>query len=337
MSTSADFLELPDLKGTLRDLLRQIPRGRVTTYGALADALGNRIAARWVGQFLLDHEHGAKCPCHRVVRVDGSLGEYIAGGAAAKAKRLTDDKVEVQKGTVDLASHGFDGFKSDRPLERLRQIQEALAGKVTWKTHHRLPMMVGGVDVSYASPSEGVAAYALVEAHTGRLAWSTTARGPVTFPYISSYLSFRELPLMLEVIERARRANKLSEVVLVDGSGLLHQRRAGIATHLGVVAGIRTLGVTKKLLCGQIDPAAPETDQCRLIRHETRVLGIAMRTRPGGRHLIYLSPGHLLNTTFVKRFGPLMMLGHKLPEPLYWADLLSREAAGNEPIESESE
>ena len=98
-----------------------------------------------------------------------------------------------------------------------------------------------------------MAAYALVETETGRLVWSATVRRRVAFPYISTYLSFREIPIYLDLLDEVRAAGRLSEVLLVDGSGILHHRHAGVASHLGVVASLPTVGVTKKLLCGRVD------------------------------------------------------------------------------------
>ncbi len=206
----------PDLVGALRDLLAQITRGRVTTCGDLADALGNRIAARWVGHFALHHAHDAACPCHRVLRAGGQLGPYIAGSTAAKARMLADEGVAVRQGVVDLERFGVRSFASDRPLERLRKVQEAVQLRVSLRPRRRMPKLVGGVDVAYPSPGVGVAAYALVETATGRLAWSTTVRRPVTFPYISTYLSFREIPILLEMLEMVRAAGRMAEVLLVE-------------------------------------------------------------------------------------------------------------------------
>ena len=117
--------EIPDMARLLGELLAQVPAGRVTTYGQLAEALGNRIAARWVGHFAMHHDHQAGCPCHRVVRIGGQLGQYIAGGEDAKARRLAEDGIEVHLGCVDLARYGFDRFVGPRPLDELRRIQES--------------------------------------------------------------------------------------------------------------------------------------------------------------------------------------------------------------------
>jgi len=317
---------LPDLPQELRDLLAQIPAGKVTTYGGLAEALGNPIAARWVGHFMLHHEHDDGCPCHRVVRADGTLGQYIAGGQRAKAKRLAADGVLVRNASVDLARFGFSAFVSKRPLERLRHVQEDLLAKVSLSRRRRIPKLIGGVDVSYPRPNEGVAAYALVESATGRLAWSTTIRRPVGFPYITSYLAFRELPVLLDLVDAVRAAGRLAGVVLVDGSGMLHPRQAGIATHLGVVARLPTIGVTKKRLCGRVDLEGLEPEESRPVVFEGRPLGVALRPTSGSRRPIFVSPGHRVDLAFAELVVRRLLVGRRLPEPLYWADRLSRAA-----------
>jgi deoxyribonuclease V len=321
------FCQLPDLAGRLHELIAQVPAGRVTTCGALAEALGNRIAARWVGEFALEHDHTAGCPCHRVVRAEGKLGPYIAGGKEVKAKRLAAEGIEVQGDAVDLERCGFDAFVSDRPLEELRRVQEALMERVSLQPRRRIPQTVGGVDVSYSRNGQGVAAYALVETDSGRLAWSTTIRRPVRFPYITTYLSFRELPILLELLEEVRSAGRMSRVLLVDGSGILHQRHAGIATHLGVVASLPTIGVTKKLLCGQVDLEGMQPDESRPVAYQDRLIGVALRTSPKSGRPIIISPGHLLDVVYAERLVRRLLVGHRLPEPLYWADRLSRKEA----------
>lgn len=317
--------KIPDLAGELRELIAQVPAGRVTTCGALAEALGNPIAARWVGQFTLDHDHTAGCPCHRVVRAEGLLGPYIDDEQKIKARRLSAEGIDVRGGTVDLERYGFDRFVSDRPLEELRRVQDALPDKVRLRPRRRIPKLVGGVDVSYPSAGEGVAAYALVETDSGRLVWSKTVRRRVTFPYITSYLAFRELPILLDLLDAARRAGRLSQVLLVDGSGILHQRHAGVAAHLGVVASLPTIGVTKKLLCGQVELEGMEPGQARPVVYKGRLIGVALRSSPRSRRPIFISPGHLLDVAFALRLVRRLLAGRRLPEPLHWADRLSRK------------
>src|SRR5437016_1383716 len=86
--------DLPDLEGQLWTLIGRVPRGQVTTCGALAEALGAPQAARWIGHVLMHHDHGINCVCHRVVRAEGLLGGYPAGGAEEKSRRLRAEGIE---------------------------------------------------------------------------------------------------------------------------------------------------------------------------------------------------------------------------------------------------
>jgi deoxyribonuclease V len=316
--------EIPDMVKHLQDLLAQIPPGQVTTCGALAEALGNRIAARWVGHYLAHHAHDADCACHRVLRAGGELGLYIGGNGEEKARRLWRENVEVRQGIVDLEQYGHHGFVSSRPLEQLHQVQQSIAAQFSLRSPRRIPGLIGGVDVSYPKTDEGVAAYALVETESGRLVWSKTVRRRVAFPYITTYLTFRELPILMELLDEVGRAGRIARVLLVDGSGILHHRHAGVATHFGVVAGLPTIGVTKKLLCGQVSIEGMQPGESRPVVHEGHPLGLALRPTTGSRRPLFISPGHRVNLGFAEQVVRRMLLGRRLPEPLYWADRLSR-------------
>lgn len=308
----------------LRQLLGQVPKGRVTTYGALAAALGDPVAARWVGHFLLHHDHDGKCPCYRVVRSDGQLGQYV-GGADAKAGRLAGEGIDVS-GVVDVGRHGFTGFAGDRPLERLRQWQEDVAAQVSLRGPRRLPRLVAGVDVSYPSEDRGVAAYVLVDFPGGGVLWKTILAEEVEFPYISTYLGFRELPIYLRLIDAARAAGRIADMILVDGSGILHPRHAGIASQLGVTASIPTIGLTKKLLCGEVEIQGLSPSESRRVIHEGRVLGVALRATAGSRRPLFVCPGHRVNVATAESVVRRLLHGRRLPDPLFWADRLSRAA-----------
>ena len=303
----------------------QVPRGRVTTCGQLAAALGNPIAARWVGHYRLHHRHRHDCPCHRVVRAGGVLGGYIDGDDEAKAARLTAEGIDVRDEKVDLGRVGFDDFDTDRPLERLRCVQEELTSRVSLRPDSAVPRLVAGVDVSYPAADQGVAAYALVSPDTAQLVWSTTVRRRVVFPYITSYLAFRELPILLDLLDEVGVAGKMADLILVDGSGILHQRHAGIATHLGVAANLPTVGVTKKHLCGTVDIEDMEPEESRPVMHEGRAIGSALRATAGSRRPIFISPGHRVDLARSEWVVRRSLTGRRLPEPIYWADRLSRQ------------
>jgi deoxyribonuclease V len=318
---------LPDLEQALKRLLYQIPSGRVTTYGTLALALGDRLAARWVGHYLLHHDHATGCPCHRVVRVDGALGGYITGGPLEKAKRLVAEGIALRGERVDRDAFGFADFKSTRPLAALRSLQRAVATRVVVAPPACLPRTVAGLDVSYAANGEGIAVYALVDFPSRKLVWHASARRPVRFPYIQSFLTFRELPLLLAVLSLARAADRLADVLLVDGSGQLHPQQIGLASHLGVTVDRPTIGITKSLLCGHVDLAGLANGQSRPIVDHDAIVGVAIKSLHPSQQVLYLSPGHHVDVGYCRSVVRHLLAGHRLPEPLYWADHLSRQLA----------
>lgn len=321
------LLEIPDLEAHLSRLLDQIPVGKVTSYGVLARALGDVTAARWVGLFLLHHDHTPACPCHRVVRAGGEVGRYIAGASSHKAARLRREGARFCGDKLDLARCGFDTFETEAPLAALRRAQRRLLGRLSLENLVQgLPPCVAGVDTSYARSGEAVALYALVEGRTGRCVWHASARRMARFPYIPGYLAFREFPLLLELLERVAGQGRLAPVLFVDGTGILHPRQAGLASHVGVLAGIPTVGVTKKLLCGQVHLEGQGVGEGRTVVHDGQALGVAYKSKQGVKP-VYLSPGHGVSLASLLAVAAPWFLGHKLPQPLYWADRLSREAA----------
>jgi len=128
------------------------------------------------------------------------------------------------------------------------------------------------------------------------------------------------------VLEKARAEDKLAEVLLVDGSGILHPRHAGLASHFGVAAGVPTIGVTKKLLWGQVELAGLEPRRPRPVLDGKRLIGAAIRPTDGSRRPIFVSPGHRVSVAYARDVVARLLLGRRLPEPLYWADRLSRAA-----------
>jgi deoxyribonuclease V len=318
---------IPDLSARVEVLWSQIPPGRVATYGDLADALGDRIAARWVGHHALHHEHDDACACHRIVRADGSLGNYATGNVREKARRLRAEGVPVRKELVSLARHRFTEFDTGRPLTPLRRAQESLIARVSLRPPRKTPRLIAGVDVSYTPAGDGVAAYVLVDRVSADIIWKTTVRRPVRFPYITSYLSFRELPLLMDLLDEVELQDRIADVILVDGSGMLHHRHAGIATHLGVARGVSTVGVTKKLLCGSVSIDGMEPMESRGVLLDGETIGVALRPTAGSRRPIFISPGHRIDVAQSEAIVRDLLRGRRLPEPQYWADRLSRQAA----------
>lgn len=323
------MVQLPDLRGALGRLLEQIPSGRVATYGALAEALGSKLASRWIGQELLHHPHDDRCSCHRVVRAGGRLGGYRSSDPAEKGVRLRAEGVAVEEGKVDLHLFGFASFLGDRPLERLRNRQQELASSVSLLSWQQIPRYVGGVDVSYqkGDSGSGAAAYVVIDTTTKEPCYWHVLRRQVDFPYISTFLTYRELPLLAQLLCEHRDQTPRPEIILVDGTGILHPRRAGIASMLGVALDVPTVGITKKRLCGRLVSAHDPLSGPLPVEWAGEILGMAVRPPTGSAKPIYVSPGHRVDVASALQMVSHVWYGRRLPEPIYWADRLSRQAA----------
>ncbi len=320
-----------ELRRTLWNRVGQLPRGHITTYGALAEALGSPAAARWVGQQLAQHTDCPGTCCHRVVRHNGELGSFAHGPPQTKARLLAEEghtlrrlgRVSETRWTLVGPPPVWSSFRGSQPLAPLRAAQETLAEQVRIESFGRAPALVGGLDVSYAR-DRAVGAYVLYERKRGRVAWQVTLEQRAGFPYIPGFLSFRELPLLTALVDRARKHGCLAEVLLVDGSGVLHPRRFGLAAHLGVLCDWPTVGLTKHLLCGRLVAGAKAAVQP--IEFDNELLG-ARLSRPGFSRPCYVSPGHRVDLALAIGLVQACWGSHRLPEPIYWADRLSRSSA----------
>lgn len=323
-------LDLPDLEGSLRRLISAIPTGYVASCGTLAEILGDIRAARWIGTWLGGHEHSAICSCHRVVRAGGRWGESLLG-LDVQQRLLREEGVAFTVFGVD-PRYIIDSLRlrdvcpevaANPPLASLRSIQERLYGEIRLCPLGGKPQSVGGIDVSYKG-NRAVAVYCHIAWPSGNRLWDTHIVLPARFPYISGYLAFRELPGMLAAVEEARRSGQLAEVILVDGSGVLHPRGMGIASHLGVLLGRPTIGVSKKLLCGDCDSEGLQPGESRPILYRGQYLGAVLRSRRGHSQPIFVSPGHQIDVDGAVRIVSPLFATHRLPEPIYWADRISR-------------
>lgn len=318
--------EIPDLTAELTARLRQIPVGRVTTYGDLATSLGDSSAARWVGEYLRNHPHPADCPCHRVIRRTGEPGLYVTGDAAEKIRLLREDGVTVVEGRVNLARHRFSTFSGKPVLQPLLDWQRTLPARTRLEPLRELPDLVAGVDLAYPARDMAVAACAVVQRSTGELVWSMCLEAPSPFPYIPGLLTFRELPPLLALLKQVQAAGRLPPVVLVDGNGILHPRRAGIAVALGVVLNHPTVGIGKSLLCGSCELPPPSSTVPVPVVVEGEPVGLALRAGPGSKP-VFVSPGHRTDLASAGQLARELFHGHRIPEPVFQADRLCGAAA----------
>lgn len=170
---------------------------------------------------------------------------------------------------------------------------------------------VAGLDVGFEQDETVVrAAVAVLSFPELRMADQAVARRPLTFPYIPGLLSFREVPALLDALERL---GAQPDLLLCDGQGLAHPRRFGLACHLGVLTGIPSIGVAKSLLIGTHAPLPARRGAWRPLRDQGEVIGAALRTRDGVAP-VYVSIGHRVCLETALRYVLACAPKYRLPE-----------------------
>lgn len=186
--------------------------------------------------------------------------------------------------------------------------------------------LVGGADVSFAPgrPARARAAVVVLVFPELTLVEVRTATAPVTFPYVPGLLSFREAPVVLRAFRALRRK---PQVLLCDGHGEAHPRRFGLACHLGLLAGVPTIGVAKHRLVGVSPPLPSARGAWAPLTDGGEVVGAVVRTRRGVRP-VYVSVGHRVVLPRAVELVLDCAPRFRLPEPLR---LAHQAAAGRSP------
>ena len=170
---------------------------------------------------------------------------------------------------------------------------------------------VAGVDVGFEAGGTVTRAAVAVLRYRGlELLETAIARRPTTFPYIPGLLSFRELPAVLDALEQLR---ELPDLLLCDGQGIAHPRRLGIASHLGLLTDIPSIGVAKTRLCGTHEEPPNQRGAWTTLWADGEIIGAVLRTRPGVKPL-YISPGHRISLDTAIQYVMACCTRYRLPE-----------------------
>jgi deoxyribonuclease V len=300
----------PDLVSLVYEAIDQIPPGMISTYGDIATALGDRIAAKAVWEVIEHFPAPPGAPRHRVVRSTGRVGPEDLGSGAT----LVSEGVEVENGVVtNMASVRFADFRVEPILVSLRAEQDGVRDRVTDCDDFGELGRIAGLDVSY-SGNHAFGALTVYDAGSGAEVGSRTARCDARFPYIPTYLSYRELPVLRPLV-----TEKEGTIYLVDGHGTLHPRGAGIASHIGVTLNVPTVGAAKSMLVGEVGEAV---DGRAPIYLDGEVKGYRIGT---GRRTTFVSVGHRVSlATAVEICERFLVRG--IPAPLLRAHDLAGEA-----------
>lgn len=305
-----------DIPALVYEATSQIPKGRVSTYGDIAAALGDKVAARAVGEILSHNPTPIVVPCHRIVYSDGAVGWYAGHGKGTnrKAELLRSEGLAIRDGHVASFDRvRFADFRIPPVLRELREEQERVREHIVDSDDFGELRRVAGLDISYEG-ERAFGAISIYDWESGELVEERTAESKVRFPYIPTYLSYREIPALRPLIQQEE-----GTVYLIDGQGVLHPRGAGIASHIGICLGIPTVGAAKSLLVGKVEEPEAESSPISL---DGRAAGRMLRQ---GKKATYVSVGTGVSlptaTEICSRF-----LERGIPKPLRRAHELANQA-----------
>ena len=209
----------------------------------------------------------------------------------------------------------------DLSLDEAVAIQEKLQPEVITKDQFKEPIKyVAGVDMGFEDDGRiSRAAVAVLSFPDLELRDTSIVKRPTSFPYIPGFLSFREIPALLDALEKITIT---PDIIFCDGQGIAHPRRFGIACHLGLFVDLPTVGVAKSLFVGKHEELPQTRGSWQPLIYEAETVGAVLRTRDGVKP-VYVSSGHRISLTtaidYVLRCTPQ----YRLPETTRVADRLA--------------
>jgi deoxyribonuclease V len=206
-------------------------------------------------------------------------------------------------------------------------VEDALEMQQRMRRHVRLDNRVSslstiaGIDVGYDMARDlSRAVVAVLDYTTLELQQSVIAYHPTRFPYIPGFLSFREIPAIIAAFSCLKT---WPDVLMVDGQGIAHPRRLGIAAHLGAMLDWPTLGVAKSRLTGRFTAPGTEQNAASLLTDKKETIGAVLRSKAKCLPL-FISPGHGMDYNQALEITRHCLRGYRLPEPTRIADKLSK-------------
>jgi deoxyribonuclease V len=208
-----------------------------------------------------------------------------------------------------------------------RDLQESLASKVQFIPLKKQPKLIAGIDCAFSKDGKKIiAAVVVLELPNFVPVETTSALRKVTFPYIPGLLSFREAPVCIAAVEKLKTK---PDVFIIDGQGIAHPRRLGLAAHLGLFFDKPTFGCAKSRLTGQFDEPPLEKGGYSLLKdsrsikrqtnHQSQatsdeIIGAVVRTRTNVKP-VFVSVGNKCLLKDAIRITLTCAVKYRLPEP----------------------
>jgi deoxyribonuclease V len=199
-------------------------------------------------------------------------------------------------------------------IEEAKKAQLIMAGQVIQEDQLPTIGTIGGMDVSnnLYDPEQMIYASTVVLSYPNlEIIEQAVVQQKQSFPYIPGLLGFREAPALVETYKKLQ---KKPNILMVDGHGISHPRGLGIASHIGVLLDIPTIGVAKSILVGQpAAPLGPEAGAQVPLVWKDKTLGVLLKTKARSNPLI-ISVGHKISLSTAVELVKRCLRGYRLPE-----------------------
>ncbi|MGQ9705846.1 MAG: deoxyribonuclease V [bacterium] len=205
-------------------------------------------------------------------------------------------------------------------VKEAKDIQNELSTLVQLKPFNNNIKIIGGIDTSYKK-NNVLSAICIMNIISGEVIEKNIGIFKKGFPYVPTYLAFREVPAIIKAIDTLKH---IPDIFLIDGHGICHPRRVGIASHIGVVLGIPTVGVAKSHLIGDFNEPGSDKGMYSPIKINDDIVGFVFRSRTGVKP-IFISPGHLIDLESTLKIVEKSLNKYRIPEPLRCAHIFAQK------------
>ncbi|MEE9524017.1 MAG: deoxyribonuclease V [Thermodesulfovibrionales bacterium] len=201
-----------------------------------------------------------------------------------------------------------------------KAVQLNLVKKVRLVPLRKGPAIIAGIDAAFMD--DKIIAVACLFAYPGiTLIERAHVVRNVTFPYIPGYLSFREGPAIPDLL---RKLKNKPDLIIFDGQGIAHPKKFGLASHIGVLLDIPSIGCAKSRLVGQFREPGAKKGNSTLLSYKGEQVGTVLRTRTNVKP-VFISPGNKIDFDDSVRIVMNCTTKYRLPEPVRCADIFSKE------------
>jgi len=202
-------------------------------------------------------------------------------------------------------------------------LQKRLAPKVQFSALRGQPKLIAGLDCAFSKDAQRIIACVVVLKPSAKIVTRSpaglgfelveikSAVRKVTFPYIPGLLSFREAPVCIAAVEKLKSR---PDVFIIDGQGIAHPRRLGLAAHLGLFFEKTTIGCAKSRLTGTFEEPAPEKGSFSPLKDADETIGAVVRTRSGVKP-VFVSVGNRCRLQEAIEIILACAVRYRLPEP----------------------